>query len=277
MPETLTGVNTFSNQIDVPKDNLNEPRSAASLQPAFQAILDNTKNLDVRVAALLASLNNLVVLNEDDDTAILSAVQAINDHVNDVTEAHALSSISYAGNVAAGLPASNAEVALDAIADRVQALETITPGLRYYEGYIGKNFLNSRDVYVGADVGASRNLFWYPLVIPAGKALKINRVLASKVGNSDRTTELQILCANSRVIGGGSTSGATNTNFTKSSVTNGPKDIDDSPNHTVFNNSTANNILVDFICSIVVIPTGGGGTIGDNNPQGFVEVTTTLE
>jgi hypothetical protein len=144
MPETLTGTNNFNNQIEVPKDNLGEPRNAASLQPAFQKVLDNTKNLDIRVTALLNALNNLVVLNSDDDTAILSAVQAINAHVIDVTDAHALSSISYAGNPASGLPASDAEVALDAIADRIKALE-ISP-----IGQVGKGVRRNGTVSIAA-------------------------------------------------------------------------------------------------------------------------------
>lgn len=168
MPETLTAVNTFSNQIDIPKDNLNEPRSAASLQPAFQKILDNTKNLDVRVTALLNSLNNLVVLNADDDAAILSAVQAINDHVADATDVHALSSISYAGNVAAGLAPSDAEVALDAIAARIAALEGYTrftisgnENQVFSVPLVPNNYYNLQTIFV---------------TVPPNKSIKIKRV-----------------------------------------------------------------------------------------------------
>jgi hypothetical protein len=245
------------------------------LRPAFQKVLNNTKDLDTRVVALLATLNALIVTNSDDDTAIASAYQAVIDHIADVSAAHALSSISYAGNAAAGLPASDGEAAVDAIASRVFALETTSPSARYYEGYIGKNFANSLDPFVGADVGAARNLFWYPVIVPAGKSLVIKRVIASGVGNSDRTTDVRVVAANARVIGGGAI--GSNTTFTKNGLTNGLKDFDVSPNHTVYSNPTVNDVLIELICDFIVVPSGGGGAIGSNAPGGFIEVKTQIE
>ncbi len=243
MPETLTGTNNFSNQIDVPKDNLNEPRSAASLQPAFQAILDNTKNLDVRVAALLASLNNLVVLNADDDTAILSAVQAINGHVNDVTEAHSLSSISYAGNTAAGLPASDAEMALDAIAARIASLEGYTrftisgnENQVFSVPLVPNNYYNLQTIFV---------------TVPPTKSVKIKRVRWGTNASGAGQPSFRII------------SGAGGTDYNFPAGTQG----ETSPNHTLNTNNTAAPIAISI--NACIANTAGSGTVDSVAAMGW--------
>jgi hypothetical protein len=244
MPETLTGTNNFNNQIDVPKDNAGEPRSAATLQPAFQQILDNTKNLDVRVTALLSALDNLVIVNSDDDTAILSAVQAINTHVTDVTDAHALSSISYAGNPASGLPASDSEVALDAIADRLAALEGQT---RFsISGNENQVFI------VPLIAGGYYQLQTIFTTVPANKSLVIKRVRWGTTGTGAGQPSFRIV----------SGAGSSDYNFPAGSQGQ------DTPNHVLNTNSTSAPISISI--NACIANTAASGTVDSVASMGWL-------
>ncbi len=170
MPETLTGTNSFGTTLDAPKDGVGEKRTAASLYPALQRLLDNTVNLDAKATALLATLNALIVTNSDDDTAIASAYQAVTNHLSDASAAHAASAISFGGSAAGDLPAGDLEGAMDAVATRVKALEvevgfaislSLSKGQTFNPGY--------------------ETVAIYPLgQIAAGKSVKLKNLRASR-------------------------------------------------------------------------------------------------
>ncbi len=102
--------------------------SALSFEDAVQRLLNRVEKNKLDIAATLAALNALVVVNADDDAAILSAANAIANHIANTTDAHDATAISVA--LIAGVSGTNAQTVLTNLRVQISALETINAGTR---------------------------------------------------------------------------------------------------------------------------------------------------
>ncbi len=102
--------------------------SAAGLEIAVQRLLNRIEKNKLDIAATLAALNALVVVNADDDAAILSAANAIANHIANTTDAHDASAISTA--IIAGLTGANVQAVLAELRSQISAIEGLNAGAR---------------------------------------------------------------------------------------------------------------------------------------------------